>query len=90
MAFAFTVTRKTVFGDERAIHGVLVADGTAGYVATGLSNLYSVNFSPISMTTMIDAGFKINTLDSGTAAAGYLAVTGVTSGDEMYVTVYGV
>jgi len=90
MAFTWTITKQTVFGDERIIHGTVTADGTAGYVSTGLSNLYSVGFAPISMTSMIDAGFKINTLDSGTATAGALAVTGVTSGDEMYVTVYGV
>jgi len=33
--------------------------------------------------------FKINTLESGTAAAGTIAVTGATSGDVFYAMVYG-
>lgn len=90
MAFSWTVAKKTVHGDERVFHGTVTADGTAGSVDTGLANINAVTFAPKSMTTMIAAGFRINSLESGTATAGYLAVTGVTSGDEMYVTVFGV
>jgi hypothetical protein len=87
MAFTFTVSKKTVFGDERVSHGKVTADSTAGYVVTGLANIVALTHAPISQTTGVK--YTINKLDSGTAAAGTLAVTGCTSGDEFYVTVYG-
>ena len=88
MAFSFTVLKQTVFGDERVTHGVVTADGTAGYVATGLQNIVAMSHAPKSMTTGVK--YTINKLDAGTASAGSLAVTGCTSGDEFYVTLYGV
>ena len=87
MAFAFTVSKQTVFGDERVTHGVLTADGTAGSVATGLDNIVSVAHAPKSMTSGVK--YAINKLESGTAAAGTLAVTGCTSGDVFYITLFG-
>lgn len=87
MAFSYTVAEKTVFGNQRVHQGVLVADSTAGYVATGLSVITHISYAPKSQTSGVK--MKINTLDSGTSTAGSLAVTGCTSGDEFYVTVFG-
>jgi hypothetical protein len=88
MAFAYTIGKKTVFGDMRVNHGVIVCDNTSGSVASGLDVIESVSWAPKSSTTMIGTRFLINALPAGTAAVGTLALSGVTSGDELYVTVY--
>jgi len=87
MAFTWTLGRTTVHGDERTMHGTVTADNTSGSVDTGLCNINQVLYAPKTMTS--GARFRINSLPSGTATAGYLAVTGCTSGDVFYVTVYG-
>jgi len=86
---AYTVTiNKTVFGNKR-VHGLkIVADAASATVETGLSYIdwYSVGVS--SMNSM---GIRLrpNTGAGSTSAVGYLGVSGCTSGDEFYVTVYG-
>jgi hypothetical protein len=87
MAFTYTVTKKTTFGDQHVQFGTLVADGTAGDAATGLGVIEHLHVTPKSVTT----GFKVakNAGQTGTSTAGTLAVTGCTSGDEFFVTVYG-
>ena len=89
MAFAYTISKKTVFGDERIHHGVLVTDATTGTVASGFDVIESIAWAPKSSTTMIGTRFLINANAAGTASLGTLAVTGITSGDELYVTIYG-
>jgi hypothetical protein len=89
MAFTWTIGEKTTFGNKRVFTGTVVADSTAGYITTGMNSITWVSYAPKSITTYIDLSFGINKLDSGTATAGALAITGVTSGDELYVTVYG-
>jgi hypothetical protein len=90
MAFTWTIAKKSVHGDERVIHGLVTADGTAGSVATGLSVINGVSWSPKLLASATCACFGINVGPTSTATAGTLAVTGVTSGDTMYVTVFGV
>lgn len=87
MAFTFSVAGNTVNGNERVIYGTVTTDGTAGYVATGLGTIHRLVYSPKSQTTGVK--FTINALDSGTATAGTLAITGCTSGDELYISCYG-
>lgn len=87
MAFSYTVYKKSTMGDMRAIHGLVTTDGTAGSVATGLDNIVGMSYAPKSQTSGVK--FAINALESGTATAGTLAVTGCTSGDLLYVTVFG-
>jgi hypothetical protein len=87
MAFTWTMARTTVHGDERTMHGTVTCDNTSGSVNTGLNSINQVLYAPKTMTS--GAKFAINALPSGTATAGYLAITGCTSGDVLYVTVFG-
>lgn len=95
MAYTFTAAGggSTVYGNQRVIHGVLTADGASGVVSFGLGRLVQVQWSPKSMTTNNDAvfpRFRMNAKAAGTASLGDLGVSGVTSGDEFYVTIFGV
>jgi hypothetical protein len=87
MAFTYSVTKKTTFGDQHVHFGVLTVDATAGAVATGFGTIEHLHLTPKSVTT----GFKVakNAGATGTSTAGTLAVTGCTSGDEFFFTVYG-
>jgi hypothetical protein len=87
MAYTFAVSAQSVFGNERVIHGVVTTDATTGTVTTGLDNIISMSHAPKSMTSGVK--YAINKLAAGTASAGTLAITGCTSGDELYITVYG-
>jgi hypothetical protein len=87
MAYTVTIT-KTVFGNKRA-HGLkIVADAASATVETGLSQ---IDFFSVGIASMNSANIKLrpNAGAGSTAAAGYLGVSGCTSGDEFYVTVYG-
>lgn len=92
MAFTATKSLETVFGNQRVWQGIVTADAAAGAVSFGFNKILHVQATPASCTTTSTSvpNFRINKLAAGTAAAGYLAVTGVVSGDDYYVTVYGV
>lgn len=87
MAYTYAATKKTTFGDQRVQFGTVTADATAGDFATGLGVLEAVQVTPKSVTT----GYKVrlNAGQSGTSTVGTVAITGCTSGDEFFVTVYG-
>lgn len=87
MAFSLSVSEKTTFGNMNVVMGVVTADATAGSVATGLGNARHVHVTPKSATS----GYKVRTNAgaSGTFTAGTIAITGCTSGDEFFVTVFG-
>jgi len=89
MAFTLTKLRLTVHGDERVLHGLVTADATTGSVATPFLTIYNVNAAPSSMSTAFAGNFKINEGPVATAIAGTLGITGVVSGDDIYVTIYG-
>lgn len=88
MAFTLTVNEKTVFGNMQVQMGTVTADATAGSVQTSLGRIRHITVTPKSVTT----GYKVavNAGATGTSTAGALAITGCTSGDEFFVTVYGV
>jgi len=86
---AFTVTRyKTNMGNKRAVGMKIVADAATQTIETGLKVIDYMSYGLASVTT---ANFKmaINSNASGVQSNGVLAVTGVASGDQFYVTVYG-
>ena len=87
MAFTYTVNEKTVFGNMNVQMGTVTADATTGTVATGFGYIAHLHVTPKSVTT----GFKVarNAGAAGTSTVGTLAITGCTSGDEFFVTVYG-
>ena len=91
MAFSVSSVEKTVLGNKNVVVLSCVADAASDAFATGLSNVDWYGFAPRSMSTGANGGAKIrmNVLSAATASPGYIAVTGVTSGDHFYLTVYG-
>ena len=91
MAFSVSVVEKTVLGNKNVVVLSCVADAASDSFRTGLPNVDFVQFTPRSMSTGASGGAKIknNILTAGTAAPGYIAVTGITSGDHFYLTVFG-
>ena len=86
---AFTVTKfPTVFGNKRAVGMELTADAATQTIETGLKVIEWVN---VSIGSCNSSNFKIaiNSNASGVQSFGVLAVTGVTTGDEIFVTVFG-
>lgn len=88
MAFTVTVNKKTVFGDMRVNMFSIKADATTQTVDTGFDNIVHMDWSAKSMTTSTVKMHK-NTGAEGTALVGCIGISGCTSGDEYYVTVYG-
>lgn len=88
MAYTWTVSGKSVYGNQRVVYGTVVADAATGNINTGLSAVECVTMTPKSLTTGA-VKLRVNVLESGTAAVGYVGFSGVTSGDEMFVAVYG-
>jgi hypothetical protein len=86
---AFTLTRtKTVFGNEGVEHIKVLADGAEATIQTSLRRVDAFALGYISMTAI---GYTIhpNVGSTATAALGSLGVSGLTSGDEFYITVFG-
>jgi hypothetical protein len=86
---AYTVSRKqSVFGDCRVVHLDITADAATQTIETGLSQVYAHSVGQQSCST---AGIKIyaNSNASGVQSMGVLGLSGLASGDELYVTVYG-
>lgn len=88
MAFTNSLIESTVFGNKSVQIYSCTCDGATGTIVTGFGQVTAVQVTPKSLTTAA-IKFKINTLESGTAAAGTIAVTGATSGDVFYAMVYG-
>jgi len=87
---AWTVTRdKTVFGNKAAVLLKLTADAATQTVETGLKKIDHFNVGFGSMNTLVGLTVAINSNATGTASNGVLGLSGFTSGDDLYVTVYG-
>jgi hypothetical protein len=92
MDFTFAQSVTTVFGNKRVIQGVLTADAASGIVSFGFQTLEHVQWAPASATTNgsgVWPRFRMNKNANGSSSAGDLGVSGVVSGDEFFVTVYG-
>lgn len=88
MAFSNSLLERSVFGNKQVQIYSCVADAATGTIVTGLNAVDAIQVTYKSMTSGASK-FKMNIGVSGTAIAGTVAVTGVTSGDEFYLTVYG-
>lgn len=88
MAFNNQLLDRSVFGNKALQVYSCTADNTSGVIATGMKKVDWISVTYKSMSSGATK-FKINALTSGTAAAGYIAVTGITSGDEFFIQVYG-
>lgn len=90
MAYTVTTIRKTVHGNERVAHFQVAADANSGAVSdTGMGFADCVAFSPVSMSSASEPKFKVNLNASAATANGTIFVSGVTSGDVFFLTVYG-
>lgn len=88
MAFTATKSEATVFGNQRVWQGVVTADAASGVVSFGFASVTHVNWAPKSMTT-VGCRVRQNASAAGVASNGDVGVSGVASGDEMYMTVFG-
>ncbi len=92
MAYTLTNYTKTVHGNQNCWQGKLTVDAVSGVVSFGYVTLTQVQWSPASATTNNSAvapRFRLNATAAGSASAGDLGISGVVSGDEYYVTIYG-
>lgn len=87
---AYTVERhKTVFGNKRAVGLKISADAATQTVETGLERVEWFSVGPSSMAT-VNVNIAANSNASGVQSYGVVGLSGLTSGDEFYLTVYGV
>jgi hypothetical protein len=87
---AYTVTKfPTVFGNKRAIGMKVVADAATQTVETGLRVIEWYSYAKGSMATQVGLTLAINSNASGVATLGSVGLSGFSSGDEFYLTVYG-
>jgi hypothetical protein len=86
---AYTVTRyKTVFGNKAAVGMVITADAATQTIETGLKKVEWISIGAVSMNSSnFHCAFNSNA--SGVQSFGVFAITGLTSGDNLCVTVYG-
>lgn len=86
---AYTIVRtQSVFGNMRVVFLDITADAATQTVETGLKNIIGVSTGLQSLST---AGIKVyaNSNASGTQSFGVLGMSGLVSGDELFVTVFG-
>ena len=89
MAFTINTVKKSVTGDLRMHILSCTADAATQNIETGLDRVYAAQMTPISMATAQSHSFYKNSLSAGTAAAGFVSITGVASGDEFEVVCWG-
>lgn len=85
---AFTVVKNKVAGNKTEVQLKITADAATQAIETGLAK---IDHFVVGLASMNSSNIKLaaNLNASGVAANGTLAVTGCTSGDLFYVTVYG-
>ena len=88
MAWTATKNLETVFGNVRAQFYLLTADSATYELDTGLGSVIHVEACQKSATTTA-FGVSINVTSAAVASPGTVSVTGVTSGDDIWLTVYG-
>jgi len=88
MAFTASFLVKTVKGNQREEQIRVTADAASGVVDTGLGVVESLQHSPQSMATVAYRVFMNK--DAALATDnGSVAISGVASGDVMFLTVLG-
>lgn len=88
MAFTQTLVKVISYGNLRGAIYNMTADANSGLVACNVGIVDALSIAPISMSS---AGikFKINTNAASAASNGNILVSGCTSGDNFFITVYG-
>ena len=86
---AFTVTKTpTVFGNKAVVILNITADGAEAAIETGLSRIEGRVEGYTSMTAITYTIYD-NKGTTSTAIGGMLGVSGLTSGDQFCVVVFG-
>lgn len=88
MAFTTSSILKTVFGNKRYHVIRCTADAATQAIVTGMETVDNAWIQAETMVTTA-ANVNINELAAGTSTAGYVSVTGVTSGDIFFLNVIG-
>ena len=88
MAWTATLNKKTVFGDMRVHMYELTSDSATLELDTGLEYIDHIQPAVKSANTF-GTFFDKNVLSAATASNGFVAITGSTSGDDFFLTVYG-
>lgn len=92
MAYTASLTNRSTFGNQQVAFYTVTADGASGTVSTGFGTIESVTMTPGSITTN-NSGSLGRVRPNGTAAGvdspGTVGFSGFTSGDVMYLMVYG-
>jgi hypothetical protein len=86
---AWTITREqSVLGNKRVVFLNCVADAATSAIETGLAQIDAFAVGAKSFTSGAPKIYP-NVGVTGTATAGTLGATGFTSGDELFITVFG-
>lgn len=88
MAWTVAKVVEATVGDKRMQVWDLIADSATLELSTGLKNV-SALITGINTATSGAVKFKPNILSAGTSLGGNVAITGATSADRFYLTVYG-
>ena len=88
MAFTATLDERSTFGNKAVHFYTVTADGATGTIVTGLGSVDHVQVTPKSMASSPYA-IRANEGVASTSIAGTVGVTGVTSGDDFYMVVFG-
>ena len=88
MAWTKTKNLETVFGNVRAQFYLLTADAATYELDTGLGHVIHVAHAKKSAATG-SHNISINVTSAAVASPGMVSITGVVSGDDIWLTVYG-
>jgi len=88
MTWTATLNKKTVFGDMRVHMYELTSDSATLELDTGMDVVTHIQPAVKSANTY-GTFFDMNVLSAATVSNGTVAITGSTSGDDFFLTVYG-
>ena len=88
MAWTTTKLIEATVGNQRLQVWDLTGDSATLELSTGLKNVTGLA-TAIQTATTAAVKFKANVLSAGTSSLGSVAITGATSADRFYLTVYG-
>lgn len=92
MAYTASLTGQSVFGNQSVQFYTVTADAASGTVSTGLGTITGLNVTMGSVTTANSVAYpriRPNATAAGAASAGVIGFSGLTSGDVLYLMVYG-
>jgi hypothetical protein len=86
---AYTIVRtSTVFGNQKTAILDVSADAAESNIQVGLGRIVGISYCPISMNSS-NIHIAVNSNSTGLASPGVVGVSGCTSGDRFFITVYG-